>query len=234
MTPQLEFECLLVSYDSALHRILIQILREFAISSDSCVNSAQASKALRKGSHDLLVVDWAGNESHNLLREIWNNPSSRKPTVLAVSQTDNLLPGVHAIIRKPVTIEAARATFQIAYSRMLMDYRLHARFPVMRSLVVRDDANTEIQVIVTDIGDGGVGLSSKEAIHVGSQLSFSLDLPDAKKSIFIQARVIWTRSYGTAGCEFVRIPPVDHNVLRDWLKQKLQVKKPVVFGDGRH
>jgi PilZ domain len=78
-----------------------------------------------------------------------------------------------------------------------------------------------------DIGDGGVALRSDEAFIVGDTLSFRLLLPAARRDINIQARVLWTRDHGRIGCEFLRIPPVDVNILHDWLTQKLQVKKPL-------
>jgi hypothetical protein len=54
-------------------------------------------------------------------------------------------------------------------------------------------------------------------------------LRGAKKEIYVQARVLWVRDYGRAGCDFVRIPPVDRNVLHDWLTSKLlQIKKPLI------
>ena len=40
--------------------------------------------------------------------------------------------------------------------------------------------------------------------------------------------MLWIREYGRAGCEFVRIPPVDATVLNEWLKSRIRVKKPLV------
>jgi len=59
-------------------------------------------------------------------------------------------------------------------------------------------------------------------------LSLRLLLPGTERAIYVQARIRWTRDYGAAGCEFLRIPPVDLNILRDWLRSKNQIKKPVV------
>jgi hypothetical protein len=73
-----------------------------------------------------------------------------------------------------------------------------------------------------------MGLSSKERLSVGDELVFSLHLPQTRQSIHIQARIIWVREYGTAGCDFLNIPPVDRDILRDWLKAKTQVKKPLI------
>jgi hypothetical protein len=75
---------------------------------------------------------------------------------------------------------------------------------------------------------GGLGMSTRHEFAVGDVLSFHLLLPGTQRSVHIQARVQWTRQYGTVGCEFLRIPPVDLNILHDWLKSKSRIKKPVV------
>jgi hypothetical protein len=59
-------------------------------------------------------------------------------------------------------------------------------------------------------------------------LAFHLLLPATERAIYIQARVQWARNYGAVGCEYVRIPPVDLDILHDWLKSKAQIKKPLV------
>jgi hypothetical protein len=71
-----------------------------------------------------------------------------------------------------------------------------------------------------------MGISEK--LTVGDELSLALRLPQTRLPIHIQARVIWTREYGTAGCDFLNIPPVDREILCDWLKAKTQVKKPLI------
>ena len=102
--------------------------------------------------------------------------------------------------------------------------------PVVATL---DDART-MPVIVTDIGDGGVGLSTKEKLVTGDVLSFRLRLPGAlpgaQRDILLHVRVLWTRDYDRAGCEFLMIPPVDLIILHDWLKAKVRVKKPLIAG----
>ena len=50
----------------------------------------------------------------------------------------------------------------VAYARMLQDHRLHVRYTLMMSLTVTDETNRTVPVTITDIGDGGVGLSTKE------------------------------------------------------------------------
>ena len=115
-----------------------------------------------------------------------------------------------------------------AYSRMLYDYRRHARYALMSSVQATDDKKRPVDLTITDIGDGGVGLISKEEFSIGDVLSFQLLLPGAKRPIYIEARVRWTRDYGAAGCEYLRIPSVDLTILHEWLKNRIQIKKPLV------
>jgi hypothetical protein len=151
----------------------------------------------------------------------------RQPTVIALAAEDCNLPGVHVALRKPVTRESAKAYLRVAYSRMLIDHRQRARYPVMTSVTANDQKNRSIPITVTDIGEGGVGISSRQKLANADVLFFKLPLAQAKKPICLEARVLWTREYGAAGCEFLRIPPVDRDILRDWLRQKIRIKKPV-------
>jgi hypothetical protein len=98
----------------------------------------------------------------------------------------------------------------------------------MVSVNASDDRNRPVPVTIIDIGDGGVGLITKSDLVIGDVLSFRILLVGAIREIYIQARVLWTKEYGRAGCEFVRIPPVDVTILHDWLKRKIQIKKPLI------
>jgi PilZ domain-containing protein len=228
MTPEIAFECLLISHDALLLRTLDKILRDFSISSNLCLSPSQASHWLAKKHADLVVIDWDEESSSELLEEIWMSPNQRKPTIMAISASDSSIPGVHIVLRRPVTAETGRESLKLAYSRMLLDHRCHARFTLMKSVMATDQNERSIPVTIIDIGDSGVGISTLERLAAGDELSFRLMLPGVEREIHIQARVIWTREWGRAGCEFVRIPPVDLNILRDWLRQSVRVKKPLI------
>jgi hypothetical protein len=216
-----------VTHDPGVFGIVSRILRDLSICTDVCLSSTKALKRLATGATDLVVIDWEDEASSELLHEIWKSGNWQKPTVVAISPQGRSVPGVHVVLRKPVTDEASRQSLQVAYSRMLQDHRRHARYALMTSVVATDSRNRTVPLTVMDIGDGGVALRSDEAFIVGDTLSFRLLLPAARRDINIQARVLWTRDHGRIGCEFLRIPPVDVNILHDWLTQKLQVKKPL-------
>jgi hypothetical protein len=84
---------------------------------------------------------------------------------------------------------------------MLQDFRKHTRFALMAPVLATDENSRHVSLTVTNIGEGGVGLTTKLAI--GSTLCFRITLPGSENEISIRALVLWSRRYGIAGCEFV-------------------------------
>jgi hypothetical protein len=228
MTPELAFECLLVSHDPAVFGTMDRILQDFAIHTNVCPTPSKAANLLAEGSTDLIVIDLESEYSSELMQQIFESRTRQKPTILAVSAEDRAVPGVHVVLRKPVTHESGTRSLKAAYSRMLRDYRKHTRFALMTTVRATDENNRILFLTVTNIGEGGVGVATKEKLAIGSLLSFCVRLPGLKSEISIQARVLWTRQYGAAGCEFVRVPPGDLQVLHAWLESRYRFKKPLI------
>lgn len=224
MTPDMAFECLLVSRDTNFVGIVNKLLDNLSVSTSICVRS-KVLDHLAEGSTDLVIVD-CEDDSAELIGCIRKSRGWQKPTVVAVSTTDCPAPGADVLLGKPVTPEACAGSLRAAYSRMLYDYRRHSRNPLMSSVIATINQRGAVEVTITNIGDGGIGLSSKQEFRTGDTLSFHLLLPGTDRSISIEARVQWTRHYGAVGCEFVHIPPPDLNVLHGWLTSKNQIKKP--------
>ncbi len=226
MTSDLAFECLLVSRDPNVVCIMSRLLGKLSISTNLCLSSSRAFDQVADNSTDLMIVDWE-YDSPDLLHNIRKSGLWYKPTVVAVSSRECPILGAHILLRKPVTEVSGAVCLKAAYSKMLCDYRRHARYALMSFVQATDQNNRCVNITITDIGDGGVGISSKEEFSIGDVLSFRVLLPSAERAISIEARVQWTRNYGAVGCEYLRIPPVDLNILHGWLKGKTQIKRPV-------
>jgi CheY-like chemotaxis protein len=226
MTSEMAFECLFISSDPKLFGTISSILREFSISTEICLRTAKAFDMLRDSTRDLVVIDWEGEDSEELLRRIWQDRTSKKPTMVAISSSDSRIPGAHIVISKPVSHESALKALKSAYRRMVIDHRKSVRHALMTPIRTRTLGGREITAIVTDLGDGGVGLCCREELTVGDEIPIHLRLPGAPREVLVQVRVVWTRAFGRAGCEFLRIPPVDLMILHDWLKSRSAVKKP--------
>lgn len=200
-------------------------LRDLSISIEICLRPSKAAQILESSNADLVVIDWEGDESANLMHRIWKD-KKRKPTLVAIASDDYPLPGAHIVIKKPLTEDSSTKSFKVVYQRMLIDYRRHVRHALMIPVLATTEEGTQISLTVTDIGDGGVGLCSRQKLSVGDVLSFRLLLPGAAREVLVHVRVLWSREYSRFGCEFLRIPPVDLMILHDWLKAKGRVKKP--------
>jgi len=210
-----------------------RILQDFSIRTNVCSNSSRVAGLLAEGNTDLIVIDLQSEDSSDVMHQICQSRTGQKPTVLAVSAMDCAIPGVHVVLRKPVTPESGAKSLKAAYSRMLQDYRKHTRFALMTTVLASDENNRTLSVIVTNIGEGGVGLTTKKKLAVGSIWSFRVPLPGLGSEVHIQARVLWTRSYGAAGCEFGTIAPGDLQVLHAWLESRLPVQEALDPGLNR-
>lgn len=227
MTSDMAFECVFVSRDPAVFKMMSRILLDLSISTNICLSAEKASQVLDEGNTDLVVIDWEAESSSDLLHKIWRLKTCRKPTVLAVAATDCALPGIHVILKKPVTLDSTRTCLKSAYSRMLVDHRLHTRYALMTPALASTEDGKSFLVTLMDIGDGGVGVTTKETLNVGDIISFRLSLPAATREVMTCVRVLWGRGNGRFGCEFLRIPPVDLIILHDWLRARQRIKKPL-------
>lgn len=227
MTPEMAFECLLVTPDPAVFTTIEGILQDFSIATKVCPYASSATHLLAEGSTDLIVIDLETEDSGELLRQVGTG-QRQKPTVLGVSAVDSVVPGVHVVLRKPVTHESGLSSLKAAYGRMVRDYRKHTRFAVMTRATATDADERTVPITVTNVGEGGVGIMSVATLRIGGNLSFRLRLPRLENEISIQVRVLWTRPYGAAGCEFVHIPPFDLQLLHAWLESRYRIKKPLI------
>jgi Tfp pilus assembly protein PilZ len=225
MNSETAFECLFVSHDPSVFGSMDQILQEFSIRTNVCPNASIAATLLTDGGTDLVVIDLESKHSLELIQQICESGMRQKPTILAVSASDCAIPGVHVVLRKPVTAESGARSLRAAYSRMLQDYRKHTRFALMSVVSAADEDNKVFSVTVTNIGEGGVGLLTQQKLTIGNILSFRVPLPGLGSEIYIQARVVWTRPAGAAGCEFVNIAPDHLQVLHMWLESNYRFKK---------
>lgn len=163
------------------------------------------------------------------LNAIHHRPGKpQKPTVMIVWDGGTSITGTYSTLRKPITFESGTRSVRSLYSRLLQEYRQHARVNVMIPVAAKNQDGTPLSITIVNIGAAGIGVNSKENITRGDVLSFSIVLPDLEIPLDISATVLWIRQYGAAGCEFTSITEPGRRLLHEWLERRCLVKKPLV------
>ncbi len=231
MTPEMVFECLVVSDDRQVVSLMDRDLERLSIDIEHCANPTEGLGLLARRDIDLVVCDSRGApDEMKLLNGVLNTDRKRKPTVLTIVDGPFLTisakhAGAHVIIQKPLTQESSARGLKTAYSRMVREERRNARHAIMRFVVAKNECGELLPVTVTDICERGVGLLSKQKLNVGELLSFDLTLPNAATSINAQVQVLWVR-HNLAGADFERMSEAERQFLYRWLASRVRRDRP--------
>jgi hypothetical protein len=228
MNAETTFEALVLSRDVSAFRVVNLCLRELSIVTNICFSADKAAGELKPNRTDLVLLDFDTHECSALLRQIWRCGTGKRPTIVALSRTATHIPGAHFVLQKPMTHAPAITSFRAIYRYMLLNYRQHARCSVMLPADIIDENLSVRKLIVTDIGQGGMGLMTREEIAVGSILKLKLELPETPRCMRVEARVLWKRAYSRLGCDFHRISTIDAIMLQEWIRNRCGVKKPLI------
>ena len=202
-------------------------MQDFSIAIDHCLLGSKGLKALEEENPDLVVIDCQGETYPKFLQKLSNVAKKPKPTTVLIAERELSSGLSHIFLTRPVSNWSATQAMKSAYSRMLVNHRLHARHAVYEPVEAQDETGKTHRVVVTDLGEGGFGLRATD-LSVGTRVSLCVHPPGLSVALHIEGRVIWTREYGTAGCEIVAMPPVDRDIYREWLKDRIRVRKPLI------
>lgn len=234
MTPEMAFEGLLVSQNSAVLTTMHRIFDDFSIAIRICVRPSKALEECTDQGIDLVVVDCEDQHlSSEIIRKSNEALKKRKPTIMAIVDDSEAFQsakqaGAHLVVQKPITEELGMRSMKKVYSLMIRDYRRYARHAVLNSVTASLEDGRQIPVTVMDISEGGVGVLTKENLEVGDLLTFPITLQAAEHNIHIKARVAWKNPSGAAGAEFMNISGADLRILRRWLWSRCHIKKVVI------
>jgi response regulator RpfG family c-di-GMP phosphodiesterase len=230
MTPEIVFECLVVSDDNRVLSLMNCALDRLSIDVERCANPMKGLELLAKRDVDLVVCDCKGAPGEiELLNRVLTSDRKRKPTVITVVDSPFVAlgaksAGAHVIIRKPLTRESSAQGLKTAYSRMVREERRAARYAIMRRVLAKNQRGELVPITITDISEHGIGLFSKKKIDVGELLSFELALSNATPSITVQARLLWTR-HSLGGADFECMSGADRRFLHGWLASRVRRNK---------
>lgn len=226
MTPDMVFECLMVSEDKHVLFLMNSALERFSINVQTCGTPAEGLGVLAKRDVDLVVCDCTGTpgEAKFLNGVLKSDDKKRKPTVLTVVGDPFLAlrakgAGAHFVMRKPLTRDSTAQGLKTAYSRMVREERRNPRLAIMKRTLATNRRGELFQITITDVSEHGVGLLSRRNLAAGDLLTFDLALPNAERSFRAEVRLLWSR-HNLAGADFKRMSIADRQILHGWLASK--------------
>jgi DNA-binding NarL/FixJ family response regulator len=230
MTPEMVFECLVVSDDLQVLSLMNCSLDRLSIDVERCASPVEGLDLLAKRDVDLVVCDFKGAPGETkLLNEALTSDRKRKPTIITIVDGPLLAlgaksAGAHVVIRKPLTPESSAQGLKTAYSRMVREERRAARCAIMSRVLAKNRRGELIQITITDVSEHGVGLFSRQKLAVGDLLSFDLALPNTERPFRAEIRLLWSR-HNLAGADFKSMSIADRQFLHAWFasREKLQL-----------
>lgn len=184
-----------------------------------------ARDRLTHSKFDAVIVDCALHGAADFLRNLRSHPACRSSVPLAIATQDMGLPelsklGARFVFEKPISMEQAVRTLSAARNLMLRGrlryYRQEVAIPV--TLTFAD--KRRITANITNMSQGGVAVSSPEALDPADPLRLRFDLPDTDSFIEARGEVAWTDEQGNAGIRFVGLSERLQENLEQWLAAK--------------
>lgn len=229
MTPDMNFEALLVSQDRQILKTTLETMEELSIAVNVCKSPSGAFDLLTRRNIDLVILDCdEGNGAAEIAKTVSKLRVCLKTTIAALvdgplSGKQITEAGAHVLIQKPLTANFTSDFRTLVYSRMVWERRRHPRYAVQWLVAAKDSEDRPVPVTMEDISRAGVGLSFAGKLLVDDLLKFSLLLPGTNQVIRFEARVLWSLRDHRAGAKFVSMSTVDADVLDTWLQSRHQV-----------
>jgi DNA-binding response OmpR family regulator len=221
---------LLVTSDAALAQQLKNGMRKFAVTAETCSESAIAGNLINTRKFEAIVVDLTVGQvpfAVAFLEKVRQSPSNHHCVTLAVAD-----PEVEArvksnfVLHKPLTEDNLAATLKAALDLIVRDYRRYFRCPVAIPVTLAADHAIEFSCETLNISEGGVALNIPVALKRDSRVRLLFTLPDQSTSFDVEAKVCWCDNRAHAGLEFEAMPPEDQQRLQAWLSRVIEKGMP--------
>lgn len=180
---------------------------------------------------DVIIVDWREIDSLADFLSAVHRSKLNKACVLVAIVRDLLdlrqafAAGVHFLIHKPASVVQIERCLRAAYCARVAQRRKQHREPVEIVASVSTRTQPFAEVVVVNLGEGGVGLrtnlqdsSVKASLSAGEEIGLRFALPETGEMLDVSAIVVWATAAG-CGVRFGFIPEVQRTALEQWLTE---------------
>ena len=230
MSEVIRLKGLLFTTDAQVLSVMNQVLDNFEIETEVCLETASALDAVTHMKLDTLIMDWTGTEqSTQIVAAIRNSEQNAKSTVLAMVNGDPEMQaatraGANFVVYKPMNVDQATRFLRAAYGNMLMQRRRAARCPVDIPAVASFLNAGRVEGRIINLSVRGLAFVSKYAAEVDQNISIEFMLPETSITIHAAGQVtnvITPAGMTRAGVCFSSMPPRDLAALEQWMSDHL-------------
>lgn len=230
MSEVVRLKGLLFSTDAQVLSVMNQVLDNFEIETEVCLEPASALDAVTKLKLDTVIMDWSeSSESIQILSAMRNTEQNAKSTVLAMVSGD---PEMHAathaganfIAYKPMNVDQATRFMRAAYGNMLLQRRRAVRCPVDIPVIASIHGAGQVEGKIINLSVRGLAFLCKHSIEVEQQLAMGFTLPGTSTTIRVTGKVanVISAEGGTrVGVCFSFVPQDQFAALEQWMSDHL-------------
>ncbi len=230
MSDTMRLKGLLFSTDAKIRRVMNQVLNNFDIETEVCLEPSSALNAVNTLKLDTLIIDWtAGGDSSQILSAMRRSEQNAKSTVLAMVREDEEMlaarrAGANFVMYKPINVDQATGFLRAAYGNMLLQRRQAGRSLVDIPVVVHVFGAGTVPGKIVNLSVHGLAFVSEYDIRVDQQLSMEFKLPGNSFVTRVKGQVMnvisrdsWTR----CGVCFSSLSQQEFGVLNRWLSDHM-------------
>lgn len=220
----------LYTTDAQVLSVMNQVLDNFEIDTQVCLESTSVLDAVTNKKLDTLIMDWNGTyESTRILSAMRNSEQNAKSTVLALVKGDREMQaatqaGANFIGYKPMDVDQATRFVRAAYGNMLLQRRRAARVVVDIPGIATLLGAGQVKCKIINLSVRGLAFVCDEEIKIGQELAIAFTLPGNPVLIHVTSKVmnvIRPETQTRAGVSFTSIPPNELEVLEQWISDNL-------------
>jgi len=222
---------LVLSCDSATVQFLTRGLKEFSVDVETCSDQEHALKRLKEQRFEAVVIDDEDRTGATVILETLGTLELSKNSLkIVVTSSQTKLAsafgsGTHLVMYKPLSADRLRHSMRALHT--LMNRRLKrdsVRIPVTVPVMLQLP-DKKISASITDIGSGGVALSTQQVPATLKTLGLKFALPGRAEMIATSGEIVWSDVRGRVGVQFVDMEPTTRAVLSQWVSNKVMAAR---------
>ena len=227
MKEHIRLDGLLVSQDPQVLLVMSQVLSNFAIKSQVCVEFSQAIAAVAQKRFDAVIVDWNGGpDPIRVINGVRKSTPNGNTTLVAMVEEScemraALLAGANFVIHRATSLDGTKRCMREAYGTMLNQRRRSARCAVDIQVIATVPKLGRLEATVTDLSVGGMALQCDRLLDLHATITLQFLLPGSNDLIHVSGKVVNQDGIGRAGICFASVPEADSTLLVTWLATEL-------------